>query len=188
MKALFNLAFEINTYFEKQNWKFCFIGGIALQRWGRPRLTTDIDISIFTGFGDEEFFIDQLIKFMEPRISDAKSFALENRVLLLKSSENIGIDIALSGFPFEENIINRATPFEFIKDQPIQTCSAEDLIVLKSFAERGQDWVDVEGIVIRQKALDWSYILKHLKPLCELKERPQILQRLEAIKNEYTNL
>lgn len=187
MKALFNLAYKLNTYFEMQGWKFCFIGGIALQRWGRPRLTTDVDISLFTGFGNEELFIDQLVKFMKPRIADAKSFALNNRVLLLKSEGNIGIDIALSGFPFEEDIINRATPFEFIKNKPILTCSAEDLIVLKAFAERGQDWVDVEGVIIRQDKLDWAMIWSKLEPLCQLKNRYEILEKLQGLKRKYEN-
>jgi hypothetical protein len=33
---------------------------------------------------------------------------------------------------------------------PLHTCSAEDLIVLRAFADRSKDWVDIEGVIIRQ--------------------------------------
>jgi hypothetical protein len=31
------------------------------------------------------------------------------------------------------------------------TCSAEDLIVFKAFAGRERDWLDIEGIALRQR-------------------------------------
>jgi predicted nucleotidyltransferase len=68
----------------------------------------------------------------------------------------------------------------------LRTCSAEDLIVLKAFAGRGQDWVDVERIVVRQTGkLDWDYIRDQLRPLAALKEAPEILDQLEARRVEF---
>src|SRR5438552_3575923 len=32
------------AFCQEQGWRFCIIGGLALQRWGEPRLTRDIDI------------------------------------------------------------------------------------------------------------------------------------------------
>lgn len=95
----------------------------------------------------------------EGRLTDTKTFALTKRVLLLHSQGKIDIDIALGGFPFEKDVITRSTLYEFIPTVALLTCSAEDLIVLKSFADRGRDWVDVEGIIIRQGTkLDFDYI------------------------------
>lgn len=179
MKTLFQTALELQNFFEKNKWLFCFIGGIALQRWGQPRLTVDIDVTLLTGFGNEKSFIDALLSKYTPRINDAAQFATENRVLLVKSTDNISIDIALAGLAFEEKIINRSTKFEFLPGINIRTCSAEDLIVLKSFADRPRDWADIESIIDYQKEkLDKQYIFSSLKPLCELKETPEILQRL----------
>ena len=50
MRDLFRLADEIQSFCRDRGWRFCFIGGIALQRWGEPRLTGDIDLTILTGF------------------------------------------------------------------------------------------------------------------------------------------
>ena len=68
----------------------------------------------------------------------------------------------------------------------LRTCSAEDLVVLKAFAGRGQDWVDVERIIVRQTGkLDWNYIREQLQPLAELKEMPDILDQLERRRVEF---
>ena len=54
---------------------------------------------------------------------------------------------------------------------------------MKAFASRAKDWVDVEGIAIRQAGkLDWVYVLGHLTPLAELKGEPEILDRLAAMR------
>jgi hypothetical protein len=63
----------------------------------------------------------------------------------------VGIDIALAAIPFEERVLARSTAFEFLPGAGIRTCSAEDLIVYKAFADRPRDWVDVEGILLRQQ-------------------------------------
>ena len=81
------------------------------------------------------------------RITDAEKFAFANRVLLLYASNGVPIDISLSGLPFESQMIKRATPFSFHADCALTTCSAEDLIILKSFANRAKDWIDVEGVI-----------------------------------------
>ena len=48
----------------------------------------------------------------------------------------------------------------------LRTCAAEGLIVLKAFAGRGQDRVDVERVIVRQTGkLDWTYIFDQLTPL-----------------------
>ena len=186
MIDLFHLSAQLQKIFTSNKWKFCFIGGIALQRWGEPRLTRDIDVCLLTGFGGEEPFIDRLLEKYQSRVPDAKTFALTRRVLLLQSASGIGIDIALGGLPFEETVIGRASQFEFLPDLSLLTCSAEDLIVFKSFADRARDWADVEMIIIRQQGnLDWPYIFRQLTPLCEVKEAPEIVQRLEKMRADF---
>jgi hypothetical protein len=64
----------------------------------------------------------------------------------------------------------------------LRTCSAEDLVVLKVFAGRDIDWVDVRGVAIRQGAgLDQGLVFNELMPLLELKGTPEVAQRLREI-------
>jgi hypothetical protein len=53
----------------------------------------------------------------------------------------------------------------------LNTCSAEDLVVLKAFADRPQDWLDIEGIIVcHGRALDRAHVLDELISLLEMKE------------------
>lgn len=188
MVELFQTALKIQKIFIKYSWKFCFIGGIALQRWGEPRVTQDIDITLLTGIGGEEKYIRILLNHFPGRISHAEQFALDNRVVLLSTENGIGIDIALGFTGYEEMAVQRASPFLFLPRIKLITCSAEDLIIFKAFADRLRDWADIEGIVIRQaEGLDWGYIVKQLTPLAELKEAPHILNKLKNIRKTNSN-
>jgi hypothetical protein len=184
MKALFRTAAELNCILSERGWRYCFIGGIALQRWGQPRLTNDIDLTILADFGQEERYVDELLKLYNGRIPDAREFALTNRVLLLVSNNGIPIDVALGGIAFEENMVSRASLYEFLPGLTLPTCSAEDLVVLKSFADRARDWADVETVIVRQrKQLDWEYVFKQLRPLCQAKESLEIIEHLERLRD-----
>jgi hypothetical protein len=179
-------AAELQALCESQDWRFCFIGGLALQRWGEPRETIDVDLTLVTGFGVEEPFVRTLLQHFEARIADAVDFALTRRVLLARTRSGVGLDIALGGLPFEESVVARSSLFPYPPQTLLRTCSAEDLIVLKAFAARAKDWLDVEGIIIRQAGkLDWAYIRSQLQPLVELKEAPEILNELERRRVEF---
>ncbi len=109
MKDVLQAAAELQTFCQRQAWRFCFIGGIAVQRWGEPRQTVDADLTLLTGFGAEENFVDRLLTAFEPRRSDAREFALRQRVLLLRDAHGVALDVALAGFPFEERTIERSS-------------------------------------------------------------------------------
>lgn len=183
MIPLLALAQDVQDFMESRNWRFCIIGGIALQRWGQPRVTTDIDITLFTGFFKEGPYIEEVLKHYKPRREDAAQFALSSRVLLVSGGE-IGIDISLGAIPFEESAIQRATYHSYAPNINLKTCSAEDLIVFKAFADRTKDWADVESVVMRQSVLEWEYIFEQLKPLAELKDEPEIVDRLITVKKK----
>jgi len=178
MTPLFEAALELQNFFLRRQWQFCLIGGIALLRWGEPRFTRDVDVTLLTGFGREDEFITPILSSgYRGRIPDAAEFARRNRVLLVDSPRGIPIDIALAGLPFEALVVERASLYEFEAGCFLRTCSAEDLIVLKLFAFRARDVLDVETIVVRQHGrLDWAYIDTQLSPLAQLKEQPEIME------------
>ncbi len=164
--------------------RFCFIGGLALQRWGEPRLTRDVDATLLAPFGAEGPTVDRLLANFKPRIESAREFALRNRVLLLWSSGGIGVDVALGGIPFEERCVARATDWVFAPGAVLRTCSAEDLVVMKAFAGRDQDWIDLQGVLVRQrKTLDWNLVLGELEPLAALRESPETVEKLRRLKD-----
>jgi len=110
------------------------------------------------------------------------AFALRNRVLLLQTRRGVPLDVSLGAVPFEERSIERASDWKVGRGTSLRTCSAEDLIVHKAFAARPQDWLDIEGVLVRQgELLNRRLILRELRPLLELKEDESILPRLRKM-------
>ena len=180
MNALIQAAAQLQAVCIQHDWRFCFIGGLAVQRWGEPRETVDVDLTLLTGFADEDRYMSVLMDKFEARVADAAQFASVNRVLLLRAASGVGLDIALGGLPFEELAVSRASVFIYPPDLPLRTCSAEDLIVLKAFADRPKDWLDIDGVIIRQsRHLDWAYVRAQLAPLAELKDAPELVDKLD---------
>ena len=182
MADLLDAAREVDGYCRRRGWRHCIIGGMALLRWGEQRMTKDVDLTLLTGFGGEEPYIVALAQDFEPLVANALEFALRNRVLPVRTKAGFKADIALGGLPFEERAVDRASDFAFADDTVLRVCSAEDLVVMKAFAARPQDWIDVEGILIRQRVkLDWRYIYANLEPLAELKDAPGLVTQLRQL-------
>ena len=117
-----------------------FIGGIANFRWGTPRLTNELDLTLLTGFGNETEYAAALVAEFDSRI------------------------------------------VELVRGATLRTYSAEDLIVHKAFAARPQDWVDIEGVILKPRGqLPWGQIWSDLNVLAELKEAPELLETLNEI-------
>jgi hypothetical protein len=147
-----------------------------------PRLTNDVDLTLLTGFGDEEKFASRLLELFEPRFADAATFAVDHRVLLARTAGGVPIDIAFGGIPFEVRAVARAVDVEVVPGVPLRLCTASDLVVHKSFAARPQDWADVEGVLIRQRgALDWPQVWADLVELAGYKGEPGLVDQLDAI-------
>jgi hypothetical protein len=182
MLDLLAAAVDVQRLCARRAWKFCFIGGVAVQRWGNPRFTVDLDLTLLTGYGSEEQFVDQLLTDLLPRRADARDFAVRHRVLLARTKSGVDVDVALGALPFEERSVTRASLWRLDDATQIVTCSAEDLIVYKVFAGRDRDWDDVRGVLARQHGkLDWNVIRDELPPLLDLKEAPEAMTRLDRI-------
>jgi len=83
MNGLFEAAGEVQQFMQARSWSFCIIGGIAVLRWGEVRMTQDVDLSLLTGFGDEEPYIRDLLTTFPGRLPNTDTFALQYRVLLV---------------------------------------------------------------------------------------------------------
>lgn len=183
---IYEAALELQEICRSMRWSFYFIGGLAVQRWGEPRFTQDVDISLQTGFGGEEPYIEALLNSFDSRIRDAAAFARRSRVVLLRATNGVPLDVALGAIPFERRAADRSTDYAFDDEAVLRTCGAEDLIVLKAFAGRDRDWADIRGIAMRSgPKLNRELIWEELLPLLELKGSTDAEERLRAILAEY---
>ena len=187
MNPLLKAALGLQDLLDSWNWRFCVIGGIAVLRWGEARFTRDVDLTLLTGYGHEDDFILPLLDAgYRGSLADSAEFARRNRVLLVSAPNGVAVDIALAALPFEAQVIERATLFEFAPGCLLRTCSAEDLMVFKPFARRPQDLVDAESLAAgRARSLDWAYVLENLHPLAGAKGDPEIMNTFARLQGTY---
>ena len=100
MSPILEAAVELQAFCSSRGWRFCFIGGIVVPRWGEPRTTADADLTLLTGFGNEEAFVDPLLAAFRARVDGARELALSRRVVLIEASNTVGLDVTLSALPF----------------------------------------------------------------------------------------
>jgi hypothetical protein len=180
LPTLGRAATEILAWLESRGRQACVIGGVAVARWGEPRTTQDVDLTVRTEFGAEEAVLEDLLSRFPSRIGDPQPFALQNRIVLLTLSGGINADVSFASFPFELEAVERSSPWSLSPDLVLRTCSAEDLIVYKLVAARPGDIQDVIRIVQRQgRRLDVARIRYWGTQFAELKEDPDLLRPFE---------
>lgn len=180
MNLQFKAAREVHQFFTSEKIPYVIMGGIALQCWGEPRFTRDVDVTILIPRGEEEEIIKKILSIFSPRISDALKFALEHRVCLVRSMDACEIDISLGIPGYEEEVMERAIEYDIGGGHMVRICSAEDLIVHKAVAGRPQDCADIEGIILRRGTLlHANYIRLWLKDFSRSLDIDEVLERFE---------
>lgn len=188
MTRLIDEAALIQQFVERQGWDFFFIGGIAVQIWGEPRLTRDIDLTIFTNLNDELGLIDIIISEYKPVFHDAGEFALANRVLPVKTASGITIDFSLAGLADISEPLVRSSFQDFGDGILLKICSPDDLVIMKTLAGRSRDWPDIEAVLINQRNLNWEYIETSIVALSEHRYEDNLTEKLghlERLRKEY---
>jgi predicted nucleotidyltransferase len=173
-------AMEAHRFFAELGVPYVFIGGTAVQFWGEPRFTADLDLTVATPLEDPAGFIQQVVGHFRPRIDDAVSFARRNRIILVRASNDYPLDIALGLPGYEDILMQRAVVMPIAPGSNVRVCSAEDLIIHKAIAGRPQDLRDIEGVIRRQQGgLDLDYVREWLAAFAGLLDNPDVVERFE---------
>lgn len=180
MNGQFEAAWQLHRFLSERNIPYVVIGGLAVQRWGEPRLTIDVDLAILLRAGAEEQRLREIAAAFTPRLKDAVAFALEHRVLPIDVPGASPVDLSLALPGFEEEAIARAVDYEVGPGRAVRLCTAGDLVVYKCVAGRPQDLLDVEGIVARQgDALDAARVRGWVTEFAQLTGDREIAARFE---------
>src|SRR4030067_1670823 len=172
--SLLQAVKEITKFLDRHKIPYVLLGGLAVQYWGEPRTTRDIDVTVVVSQEELESFLQKALERFSPRIPDALSFARDHRVLLVKTDTGVPIDISLGIPGYEEEVMRRAITVSF-HDVRVRMISVDDLILHKSVVGRARDREDVERILIRQRLqVDLAYIRRWLSDFAPLVETQDV--------------
>ena len=175
---------DLSDVFKNENVPYMIIGGLANAIWGHPRATLDIDVTIWVSDDRIQRLLSILKKKYALMVEKPVDFISTTRVLPIKNTENLRIDIIFGALPFEKDAIDRSVEVK-IGDTSIKFCTAEDLILLKIMSESSKDIEDVRNVLRYQKDnLEYAYLEPRIIELSDLLDRPGIKQKWDKWKEE----
>jgi Nucleotidyl transferase of unknown function (DUF2204) len=126
-------------------------GAQAVQVWGLPRLSADVDVTVRLRGADSHGFMSAMREAgFDLRIADVDDFVRRTRVLpFVHRKSRIPLDVVLAGPGPEEEFLARARTVS-IEGVDVPVISPEDLIVTKVLAGRPKDIEDIRGILARR--------------------------------------
>jgi len=123
-------------------------GAQAALIWGRPRLTTDVDVTVGAVPGGPSALVAELQSHrFTVRIDATPDFVRRTRVLpLVHGPSGLAADIVLAGPGLEDDFLARAVRVD-VGGVSVPVLSPEDLIVTKILAGRPKDLEDIRGVL-----------------------------------------
>lgn len=177
----------LTRWLEEIQVPYTTIGGLAVALVAQPRVTEDIDITVWLEEGDWAEFVESGRAYgFTPRTDDAIEFARRSRVLLLQhraTDETIlttKLDVSLAAMPFEQEMIERAKRTD---DESLRLVipTPEDLIIMKAVAHRPKDAADIEAILNVHPDFDHKRVRNWLEQFVETLEMPELLDDFERL-------
>ena len=159
------------------------IGGVAVIARGVPRLTLDIDATLWGPAVDLERALHVLRRHdIAPRIEGALGFAGEHHVLLLQHGPTgVPLDLSLAWLPFEEEAIRSGQELDYAGVR-LRVPRPEDLIIYKLVAARLRDLEDAEKLLLLHgPAVDVPRIRRIVQEFADAlddRTRPETLAQL----------
>ena len=138
---------------------YMVIGGQAVQLYGEPRMTRDIDLTL--GLGSEG--LDRVLRVcvacgLKPLPAAPAEFVRETMVLpALEERTGIRVDFIFSFTDYERQAISRSRPVE-LGGVSVRFATVEDVVIHKLVAGRPRDMEDARSIVIKNPDLDRGYV------------------------------
>jgi hypothetical protein len=138
---------------------YMVIGGQAVQLYGEPRMTRDIDLTL--GLSSEG--LDRVLQVcgacgLKPLPAVPAEFVRETMVLpALEERTGIRVDFIFSFTDYERQAIGRSRQVE-LGGVSVRFASVEDVVIHKLVAGRPRDLEDARSIVVKNPGLDRVYV------------------------------
>ena len=142
---------------------YMIIGGQAVQLYGEPRMTRDIDVTL--GLGNEG--LDRVVGVcgrcgLKPLPAAPAEFVRETMVLpALEERTGIRVDFVFSVTEYERQAIARSRSVE-LSGVSVRFAAVEDVVIHKLVAGRPRDLEDAHGIVAKNPGLNREYVERWL--------------------------
>ena len=166
--------------------RWFLFGAQAVNVWGSPRLTADVDVTVLLTPRDPAAFVhDMDHSGFGLRVDDVDEFVARPSVLpFVHRRTRMPLDVVLAGSGLEEQFADRARQVD-VGGIEVPVLSPEDLLVAKILASRPKDLEDAAGILrARRESLDLSLVRSLLADLEEALGQSDLVPALDRLLSE----
>lgn len=166
---------------DREGLPYMLIGGQAVLVHGEPRLTRDLDVTLAV---DTDRLPDLLRVVAglgwSPLPGNPAEFVDQTLVLPCEDPvSGIRMDFIFGLTPYEQGAVARAGVHDML-GVPVRFATAEDLIIHKVLAGRPRDLEDVEGVLAKNRNLDFALIRQVLNDFAQELQQP-LVETLEEL-------
>lgn len=158
-----DLAVATHEVLARAELPHAFGGALALNLYGEPRMTSDVDVSVFVPWTqrDEVLPLFEQIGFRpEPSTGSALPVA---GIRLRSGAHREYLDVFFALDPVYDRVRDRAVPVPYGRNgEELPFFTAEDIVLFKLSFNRTKDWADIENVVRNGPELDTDYIAEVL--------------------------
>jgi len=154
-----DLAVSVHDVLDGAGLAHAFGGALALNLYAEPRMTVDVDVSVFVPWEQREAVLPsfEAIGFT-PEPTDVP--ALPVAAIRLRSAEHREhIDVFFALDPGYDQVRDRAVSVPYgPAGEELPFFTAEDVVLFKLSCNRPKDWVDIQSVIRNGPELDDGYI------------------------------
>ena len=176
------LLTDLTRAFARLSLDWYVFGAQAVLLWGRPRMTTDVDVTARLG----DVSTEALVAVLERegfilRVQATPGFVRLTRVLpLAHDASGLARDVVLAGPGLEDDFIRRRAWVD-VGGVSIPVICAEDLLVTKVLAGREKDIEDIRGVLAeRGERLDLPHVRSVIALLEEALGQSDLLPLIDS--------
>ncbi len=141
-----------------------FVGGLALNAWGIPRATFDIDLCVVLEPRQQALLL-QVLRELGWSVDEPYERGWRDTMAgipiihahLPSEGALVRVDLMVADTPFLRSVMGRAIDFD-LGPTKVPVCSAADLLLFKLIADREKDRMDVRNVLTVQGVPDREYL------------------------------
>ncbi|HEY7334297.1 MAG TPA: nucleotidyl transferase AbiEii/AbiGii toxin family protein [Bryobacteraceae bacterium] len=181
MTTLEEAALELAGVLDELHLRYMLIGGAAVGFWGEPRATLDVDLTIWVEPDEFQSTVEAFVARFALRTAQALEIARQSRVLLIRASNGVPVDLLFASWPIEKQAIERAV-LRPIGNAGLRVAPLDYLLFLKLISERPKDFADAEALMRRHRGtFDATWLESELSALSESLAQPDMLSRFQRL-------
>lgn len=154
-----DLAVATHRILDEAGLRHAFGGALALNLYSDPRMTSDVDVSVFVPW-EQRADVLPLFEEIGFRVEPTAGPPVPVAGIRLRSEKHREyLDVFFALDPVYDEVRDRAVMVSYGRNgEQLPFLTAEDIVMFKLSFNRAKDWVDIQNVIQGGPALDTGYI------------------------------